>query len=145
MNPPATGKTGGNRQIAALSQMGQSRNCPLVHYSGFDDRPVRDPDDVANALYRAVMHDNAIAVAAGMSLGVARGSARRSMPWAIGMAIAAPLALLLCVWWFRAFRSDPSLLYFLANVTELPSSVLFSTGAAVAVGAWFGGGRNRRR
>ena len=95
------------------------------------------------AIQRGV--DIAIAVAAGMSLGVARGSARRSMPWAIGMAIAAPLALLLCVWWFRAFRSDPSLLYFLANVTELPSSVLFSTGAAVAVGAWFGGRRNRRR
>jgi hypothetical protein len=93
------------------------------------------------AMQRGV--DIAIAVAAGMAIGVSRGSRRRSVTWAVGTAIAAPIAVLLTVWWFRAFRADPSLLYFLANVAELPRQVVISTGAAAFVGAWFGQGRNR--
>lgn len=94
------------------------------------------------ALGRGV--DVLIAVGAGLALGVARGSRRRSLAWGAGIAVVAPMLALGTLWWFRPFADDPSLGHFLSHLHELPRQALMSLGASALAGGWFGMGRNRR-
>ncbi|MBM4062525.1 MAG: hypothetical protein FJ265_15720 [Planctomycetes bacterium] len=77
--------------------------------------------------------------------GIARGSRRRSAPWALGTALAAPALAFGTLWWFRPFADDPSLLHFVRNVDALPVKAWYSLGACLLAGAWFGLGRPRRQ
>ncbi len=89
--------------------------------------------------------DILVAVGVGLSLGMMRGSRRRSGRWAIFTAVLAPAVCLLVFWWCRPFAEDASFSYFLGHLAQLPRAALTSLGASALAGAWFGVGRNRRQ
>jgi hypothetical protein len=101
------------------------------------------------ALYASALSlrhlDILVVVGVALSLGVARGSSRRSVAWAAGTAFAAAAVSLLVLAWFRPFPADASLGYFFSNLGELGQRNWLILAASTATGAWFGYGRPRRR
>lgn len=89
--------------------------------------------------------DALVVVGVAMSLGIARGSRRRSLPWAAGTAVAAAISSLLAMAWFRPFPEDSSLVYFVKHLGEVEQRTWLVVATSSLAGAWFGYGRPRRK
>jgi len=89
--------------------------------------------------------DILVVVGVALALGVARGSRRRSIGWAVGTAMAAAIVSLLAMAWFRPFAEDNSFAFFFSHLSELSQRTWLVLAASSLAGGWFGYGRPRRR
>jgi hypothetical protein len=88
--------------------------------------------------------DALVVVGVAMSLGIARGSRRRSLTWSAGTAVAAAISSLLAMAWFRPFFEDDSLVFFVKHLGELEQRTWLVVAISSLAGAWFGYGRPRQ-